>query len=311
MLVFITAALAQTAAPVLIDQAIDRIETGDYDGALILLDASESAPESDPDRTHYLRGVALELDGEPASALSLYTDGLDRWPQSALRQDRIFRAAEAHATLGDWRRSIRTLRKLDAEQFTGDDRVKLDLVTGIALLGKGKERKGLELLSPTLTDAAPDQVTFYQAKARIAWARLLASQADDLSLNGREKRVVERLETRAQRLVQVEEQVVAAARLQEPEWVLEGLLILGASYERVAEDLLNSTRPKGLTETQLAEYDALLAQRALIVFTKASQHYQSGLGMATRLGWQSRRVGQLEQAKSTLDARIVALDQAG
>ena len=164
------------------------------------------------------------------------------------------------------------------------------------------------MLGPTLEQASAEQVTFYQAKARMAWARALAEDAADLTMRGRDKKVVAELQERAQLLAEIEAQVTAAAQLQEPEWVLEGLLILGEAYTAIGQALMNSSRPKGLTEGQLTEYDDLLGQRALVVLTKGSRHYGSGIDLAARLGWQSRRVDLLQSAKTSLDAEIERLD---
>ncbi|MFT6142968.1 MAG: tetratricopeptide (TPR) repeat protein [Myxococcota bacterium] len=301
-------ASAQTSADVLTDQAIARIETGDYAGALILLDTATTSADGDPDRLSYLRAVTIELDGSPEQAIPLYNGGLDQWPDSALHDDRIFRLAEATATIGRPRRALRILRTLNDAEFSGDDRVKLDLVRGIAWLEAGRERRGKAILSPILEQASPEQVTFYQAKARMAWARILAEEAERLDMHGREKKVIAELQARAQLLADVEGQVTAAAQLQEPEWVLEGLLILGTAYAGVGEALMSSSRPKGLTDGQLTEYDALIGQRAIVVLTKGSRHYGSGIDLAARLGWQSRRVAQLDAAKAALDAQIERLD---
>ena len=238
-------ASAQTSADVLADQAIGRIETGDYAGALILIDTAATSSDADPDRLSYLRAVTIELNGSPEQAIPLYTEGLEQWPESDLHDDRIFRLAEATATVGRPRRALRILKQLNEENFDGDDRVKLDLVRGIAWLEAGRERRGTSILTPTLEQASAEQVTFYQAKARMAWARVLAEEAVKLDMRGREKKVVAELQARAQLLADVEGQVTAAAQLQEPEWVLEGLLILGDAYAGIGADLMESSRPKG------------------------------------------------------------------
>lgn len=296
------------SADLLVDQAIGRIESGDYAGALILLDESERNDGADPDRIHYLRGVALELNGDPAAALALYDDGLERWPDSPLVDDRTFRAAEATATLGHPRQALRRLRHIDADALDPTDRLKLELVQGIARVAAGQERRGLEQLGAALDDATPDQAAFYQAKARITWASVLLDEAERMRLRGREKKVVRRLTARAEHVAAIEAQVTSAAHLQEPEWVLAGLLLLGEAYAETAQAMLDSPTPGRLTDDQAQIYEEVLHERALTVFTKGSRHYGSGLELAARLGWQSRRVGELENAKQQLDARIEAID---
>ena len=46
----------------------------------------------------------------------------------------------------------------------------------------------------------------------------------------------------------------------------------------------------------------------MVVLTKGSRAYGSGIDLAARLGWQSRRVEQLDVAKAKLDAHIEELD---
>ena len=130
MLLLLSLVFAQTDAPVLVDQAIGRIETGDYDGALILLDTSESAPGADPDRITYLRGVATELDGDPATAITLYEAGHERWPDSPLTDDRVFRTAEAEATL-DVNVHVAALRVADDESLRRGATLVAALVAGL------------------------------------------------------------------------------------------------------------------------------------------------------------------------------------
>lgn len=306
---FVAMTVAQTSmSATFVDQAVDRIHSGDYPGALILLDESGRHPDADPDRLSYLRGVTLELSGEAQAAIGLYDEGTAMWPDSPHSDDRIFRAAEATATLGEPRRALRRLNKLDATHFSEDDALKLQLVTGIAQLTAGRARRGTAQLSEALDAAGPDQVRFYQAKARIAWARLLAEQSADLPLRGGEKRVVRRMTQRAALVADIEAQVTSAARLQEPEWVLDGLLVLGQAYTDIGDAMLNSSAPRKLTAAQREQYDAQLKGYALDILLKGSRHYGSGIELAVRLGWQSRRVAQLQQAKDALDRHIESLD---
>jgi tetratricopeptide (TPR) repeat protein len=301
----VAAAEDAATADELLDLSVQRLDTHDWEGARILVDQALGRPGADVDRATYVQGLSWELQGDASQAIALYDVGLEQWPTSPLNRHRRFRRAEALGTLGEPLEALRWLRSLDRADLDAQDRRKLTLVRGVLLLDAGKERKGLKHLEEGLQGPA-DQLTFYQAKARAALAELLATESQGLHLDARERRVQKRLVEHARLLGSIEKQVTAIAELDEPEWVLEGLLHLGAAYERLGDHLSTHRRPRRLTPDQQTIYEEEVGKKIETVRIKALRAYELGLDMATRLAWQSTRVQRLEASRDRMAATIEA-----
>ncbi len=312
------AALAQEpAAPVQVlllgdsaderlDDARQRIRTEDYQGARILVQQVLDLAESHHEEATYLLGVTWELDSQPARALQVYESALERWPEGELADSLRFRCAEATATLGDPKRALALLRQVE-EVPDPASQLKVELVQGIWLVQAKRERRGLKLLAQALASADPSQMSFYQAKARATVAATMLDDAAELSLDTRQRRQVRHLEQRAVLIEEAFDQVKAIAALQEPEWLLEGMLLMGRAYESLGDDLLTSREPRGLTEDQLVIYREGVAEKVVTVWVRAQRYYAQGLQYATQLDWRSRRVGELQRA---YDAVVPKLEGA-
>jgi tetratricopeptide (TPR) repeat protein len=295
------------SAAELVELARDRLEGHDYHGARIALDQALDRPGVDVDLVAYLRGVSWELEGDPAQAIRLYDEGMAQWPVSPLNRDRAFRKAEALGTLGVPKEGLDWLQRIDARDLEPLDRQKYELVEGILTVQAGRTRRGLRILRDVLQDLSEEELTFYQAKARATIARVLADQAAQLAFDKGEKKLVKRVQERAALIDGIEKQVTEAAELDEPEWVLEGLLALGGAYQAFGDDLLVHKRPRKLTPEQLEVYEEGVLGKVEAMWVKAMRSYDLGLEMATRIGWKSRRVEELEAAREMAVARIEGL----
>ncbi len=259
--------LARWSAEARLDEARRRIMDADYLGARLLITEALAEPDPPVEEATYLLGIAWELGGR----LGAWEDAL-AWAGAVGRQS------------------------------NKEDRLKVDLVVGIWRTEAGL-RRAPRRLERTLRRAPEAAVTYYQAKAHAALARDLVSRSDALDLDAPEDVQVARLDERARLVTEAESHVAATARLEEPEWVLDGLLTVGAGYESVADDLLAAPAPP-LGPDDLALFHQLIAQRAEVLRVKAAHYYDEGLAMAGRLQWDSRRVGELERALAAVQARI-------
>lgn len=295
--------LQEASADERLDAARQRIRTEDYEGARILAQQVLDKGDTHHPEATYLLGVAWELDNQPARALQIYESALERWPDSELVDSLRFRRAETTATLGDPKRALKLLRKVE-EVPDPASQLKVDLVEGIWLVQAGKERKGLQQLAQALSGADPGQMSFYQAKARATVAATMLDDAAALTLDTRERKQVRNLEQRAVLIEDAFVQVKAIASLQEPEWLLEGMLLMGRAYEAVGDDLLTSREPRGLTDDQLVLYREGVADKVVTVWVRAQRYYAQGLGYATQLDWDSRRVGELQSAHDAVVRKL-------
>ncbi|TNE90322.1 MAG: hypothetical protein EP330_08360 [Deltaproteobacteria bacterium] len=293
----------------LMEDALRRLRLADYPGARMLLDQASDRDDSDAEEIAYLRGVSFELDRDYGTALSVYTAALEQFPAGHRQQDLRFRSAEVIGGLGRAEEALERLAPFlaDLDSRPHADQIKIRLVEGIWLIDSGKVRKGKKVLAAALSEAGPDEVTFYQAKARATIAAQWAEESEVLHLDARERKQVKRLTERGERLIAIERQVTQVALLKEPEWVLDGLLTLGDAYASVGEDLLAARMPPKLAPELHDLYRQTVREKAEVVLVKALNHYQRGIDLSLELGWQSRRVAELEDARESLAARIETL----
>jgi len=287
--------------------ARERLQTGDPAGARIALDQAIEREGADLDLIAYLRGKSWELEDDPGQAIRLYDEGMHQWPTSPLQRDREFRKAEALGTLGVPEEGLEWLHRIHSRELDPFDRHKYALVEGILTVQAGRTRKGFRILRDVLQELSNEELTFYEAKARATIARAMADQAARLTLDEREKKVQKRLRERALLIDDIKRQVTETGELNEPEWILEGTLVLGDAYQVLGDDLLVHRRPRRLTPKQLEIYEEGVKEKVEKVWVKAVRSYDVGLDMATRIGWESRRVEQLEAARAEVVARIEGL----
>lgn len=299
------------SAEELLEIARDRLAGRDPEGARIVLDQALDRPSPPVDTVLYLRGLSWELDHRPETAIALYDEGLERWPDSPLTPDRRFRKALALDALGTPRPALRTLRDLRKRDLAPADRRKYDLVEATLLVRKGRTRRGLRRLRRSLAALEPDELSWFRARARAALVEELDRQAGKKPLDVRQRRQVRRIADRAELVDRMETQATAIAELDEPAWVLEAVLHLGSAYEQLGDDLVDHRRPRRLTPDQLAIYEQEIGKRIEVVWVKALRTYELGIDMATRIGWASPRVDALEAARDRVTDKIEAGPPAG
>ncbi|MES2638616.1 MAG: hypothetical protein V4850_04020 [Myxococcota bacterium] len=287
-------------------EAITLRQRGDVDGARALLIALETRVPAESLPTYlYQRGLCEELDGEPEKARAFYEQVIAlaaSEPASAdggVALDAHFRRALVLEELGLHDAALLEVLALDRVRgLSAEDELTVALQRGISELLTGKRARGIRRIQKSL--AATEGATthgYLRAKARYHLARALLEEADALSLDGAERRVVKRLEGRALRIKAAEQQIIALAALQEPEWVLASLISLGDSYGRLAADLGASPPPKRLDDAQATIYRAEIAKKVENVRTKSFHAYDSGVALATRLAWESGRVATLKERR--------------
>lgn len=290
----------------LVDEAWRRIDLRDYEGARIVAEQARSREDDAKVRATVALGAAWELDGEPGKALPLYAEARAAGLDAALEEHVTFRVAECHASLGAYAAAFEELAKLgdpDARPYL--DAKKLHLLRGTWLLESGQRAAGQAELAEALDGIGTDEVTWYQARARAAVATDLCDQANAVPFPAKDKKLVKALRARTELILAAEAQVVAALGLKEPEWGLQGLLVLGLAYERVGDDLLAVPIPKKLkTEDQRALYEQGVREKVDKLYVKSSRYLGEGIDAATRLSWDSPRVASLKDAHAAVLAKV-------
>lgn len=310
LLLLLAAALAQDPASpplrdpaVVIEEAITLRRGGDPDGAAALLRAlSPMVAEDQRGWLLYQQGVCEELAFRPAAAKGYYEQVIARGGSEAL--DARFRLALVLEELDEDDAALEQILTLAKQKGLDErDQVTIALQRGIAEVRTGKTRRGAKRIQAALDAVEGGEThTWMRAKGRYTLAKALLDEAAGMKLRGSEKRVVKRLKGRAERLLAAEKQIIAIATLEEPEWILAGLIDLGDGYTRLADELLAAPAPRKLSDEQEAIYREELAQKAEVLRTKAFHAWDQGVALATRIGWESPRVGTLKARRDGLAA---------
>lgn len=290
----------------LVDEAWRRIDLRDYEGARIVAEQARSRGDEASVRATVALGAAWELDGDPARALPLYAEARAAGIDGELAEHVTFRVAECHSALGQYAEAFAELEKLgDPDTRPYLDAKKLHLLRGTWLLESGEREAGQVELAAALSGIGADELTWYQARARAAVATDLCDQANAVPFPEKDKKLVKALKARTELILAAEAQVVAALDLKEPEWGLQGLLVLGLAYEHVADDLLAVPVPKKLkTDAQRGLYVEGVRAKVDALYVKSSRYLGEGIDAATRLSWESPRVAKLQEAHAAVLAKV-------
>jgi tetratricopeptide (TPR) repeat protein len=295
----------------IIEAAAERRLRGDTVGAMARLQIviEQSPPPPEQADALYQLGLCHEREERFAEALAVYDRLVQSWPEVRVSLDGWFRRALCLEYLGRDREARRSLERIEtAEGLALRDRLTLDLQRGISLLRTGRTRAGLRLIDEAeLAARGTDLVPYLRGKAHVAKARLLLEDADKLHLSGPQRAQQRALERRAALLAAAEQEVAAAAYLGEPEWILEGLLILGHAYLSLHEALMESRPPRSLSEAAEVVYREEVSSRAQVLLIKAWNHYDAGVSKAHEWRYVGRPLPDLIAARDAIDLGSAAV----
>lgn len=289
-------------ASALFEEAVTRRERGDAEGAIQRLVHLRLAGD-DSAAVLYQLGVAYEALEDFPTALSAYDLLLTEHRDPGVQRDAGFRRAQVLESLGRHEHALRQLKAIQAppEGFDFQDRQTYDIQLGAAMLRAGSARRGEKLIEGGLLALEGSDATYIQAKGWYALASHALARAAELPLDGREKRVQRNVEARGLALLDAEtlltERVIP---LEEPEWILAGVLELGDAYAALARDISAAPVPGRLTPEQAAIYEEEIDKQAQVLYRKAWARYDMGLTYAGRLGMSNRYTRLLAERRDGL-----------
>ena len=288
----------------ILQQATDQTDRGDLETAASLLRFVLTHFESsEPQATALYAFGKIELRQERyPEALATFDTLVRKHPEAPEALDGLFKRALCYEELGEHRKALRSLNRIwKSDGFDVHDRYTLDLQTGITKVRMGRERAGLQLIERGLAATAnTDLLPWLRAKAHITKARVLLNAASTLPLTGREKRVVRNLQERAHLIQLAEKEVTLATRQKEPDWILEGLLLLGEAFEGLGQAIANSPPPSSLSAEAQVFYREQVQLQGDRFQAKAWHHYDEGVALALRVGYRGMRLERLESARQKL-----------
>lgn len=285
----------------LLEEAIDRRARGDRQGArerlLVLQGRGEWLPA-----VRYQLAVTDELEERYEEAARGYREVLTAWPDEPIARDARFRLAVVLEDLGQAREAAAEARRLAREGDLDErDRLALELVRGAAELDAGQARGGRRIERAEARLAGGEELGWARARARLAVARAAVREAARVRIVNNGKAGA-RLEARVALLSAAMDEVMAIARLNEPEPALHGLLLLGDAFAALHRDLLASPDPPGLSADQLAIFRTELAKSSEPVRRRARALYDEGVALAVRTGWEGAVAGTLRERRAAMDA---------
>lgn len=280
----------------LLEEAVALRRVGAFDEAAAMLSAAKKTPGDVDEQVAYQSGVLLEVTEQWKKAAEAYEAVHVGWPDTPSAVDAQFRRAYCLEETGDHKASIRVVRTLQRRgQWSPADQASMSLQRGITETRAGRTRRGIRRILKTLDSTQMDR-TWIQAKARLALVRAQTEAAETMVLKGNRK-AARRLKRRSALIASAEKQAIAMFNLGEPEFALEGLLLLGDAYLALYEDMLEYPPPRSVPKDQREAYREAVGKKAEILRAKAHARYDEGVRVAARTQW----VGSVTQR--LIDAR--------
>lgn len=292
----------------LVHAAVARMRDGDYVGTRLLLERAGERDATVAVEVAYQLANVTALERDYAGAREAFRAIVTDHGASHRGDDARFRVAELTGVLGDPVAALAGLEALEPwKRFDAADRAKIELNHGVFTLDAGQAKKARKRLSKALSRTEPGTVSYYEAKAWAALARERLDRADAVRFTGSQRKLRKRLQQRQALVLHGEAAVRQTIELAEPEWMLDGLIRVAASYERFGDDLLATADPDGLTEDQLTIYRDSLRDEVDPVWIRALAYLDEGVSMAERLQHRGRRVDQIRQERDRVREKVGGL----
>ncbi len=268
----------------LLEEAVALRRVGAFDEAAVMLAMAQQTPGEVDEQVAYQSGVLLEITEQWAKAVLAYERVEAGWPDTPSAVDAQFRRAYCLEETGEHKASIRVVRSLQRRgRWSPADEASMSLQRGIAETRSGRVRRGIRRILKALDSVQMDR-TWIQAKARLALVRAQTDAAATIKLKGNRK-AARRLTRRSALIASAEKQAIAMFNLGEPEFALEGLLLLGDSYLALYEDMLQYPPPRSVPKDQREAYREAVGERAQVLWAKAHARYDEGVRVAARTQW--------------------------
>jgi tetratricopeptide (TPR) repeat protein len=282
------------------NEAIFRLESGDYEGAIDRFELLSARGELGPEPAYYL-GLCAELQRDFAAAVDRYTRVVEQWPDSEQAKNARFRRALCLEDLGRHDDSVVDVEALIAmDAWSAADRAALDMEVAFNRYEERRSGRNERRLDDAIREGAEAEANAWlRAKAIGARVDGRLDEADRLRLSGND-RARRRLEARADLIVASERDIEAIARLDEPEFVLRSLTRLGDAYLSLHEAMLAAKPPRRFGPDKREIYLAEVRERSAVLVEKAWSYYDDGLQCALRVQWKGPETEILRARRDAL-----------
>jgi tetratricopeptide (TPR) repeat protein len=287
----------------LLDEAVAMRRVGAFSDSAALLSQAAAMDGTVADQVAYQQGVLAEVSEDWASAIAAYERVVETWGGTPTAADARFRWAYCLEELGQHKAAIKAVAALQRDGVWSDaDQRTMAMQRGITELRAGRSRVGIRRILEALEDGTNGR-TWIEAKARLALVRALLDSAADVRLKGN-KKAAKRLTKRSKLIGNAEKQAIVMFGLSEPEFALEGLLMLGDGYLKLYEDMVSYPPPRSVAADQREAYRAVVEEKAAILRTKAHARYDEGVRVAARTQWVGSVTERLTVKRDALQAQL-------
>jgi tetratricopeptide (TPR) repeat protein len=250
----------------------------------------------------WLLGLTWQYDGQPQRALVHFDLALDLQPFGAFVEDVQLSRAEALAATGAYRPALKTLRRTRRVRkkrgFRTGEAERLAIDRAEWHLHTRNERRATRRLLAVLDDTDHDLATWQQARARTVLVHRWLDVADVLGATDPAS-----VEGRALLVTRAREQLDETVEHGHDRFILAQLHRLGASFERLGDDLVDAYgTPDDLPTAEREKVEN--------VWVKARSFYDVAARHATRVHWTgaAERYGM---AVGFVEAKVDQLDDPG
>ena len=301
---------AQQAPAAVLAEVVARRRVGDYAGAAARLDHLKGR-EVLLAGVAYHWGILAEVQEDYETAVARYLEVETRFPQSAQAADATFRRAYCLEDLGRHKEALEVVESLRSSgKWSRSDGITLSLEQGIVELRSGKKRQGIKRIVTALAAIEEsNEQTWIRSRARIALARVQLEEAAGLNLRCRWF-TIRRLKARARLMAAAADQAKAAFSLGEPEFALQGLMLLGDAHVQLYEDMLQTPVPWRIKSADHELYRAAVKKRSAILLVKAHARYDEGVRVAARTQWQGVLTDELKVKRAATNPRPIVEAQS-
>jgi len=287
----------------LLEEAVALRQVGAFDDAKRLLVEASAKGGEVSEEVAYQQGVLAEVTEQWSEAIAAYESVVATWPKGSSAQDARFRRAYCLEELGEHKAATAAVKQLqhDGEWSEHDARTIL-LQRGITELRSGKTRRGVRRILFALESGTDDR-SWIRAKARLALVRAQLDMASRIKFKG-DKRAAKQLVKRAKLLEAAEKQAIVMFNLNEPEFALEGLLMLGDGYLALYDALVSTPPPRKVKDTDA--FVAAVRKKGAILRTKALARYGEGVRVAARTQWVGSVTQRLTVKRDALATQLAS-----
>jgi tetratricopeptide (TPR) repeat protein len=276
---------------------------GDLDGAELLLVGLDQEQGSMHEEVVYHRAQIDRLRGNTDEARRSLTSLATGDGHRAA--DSCFLLADLEATAKRPAEALAWLRKAaKVAPVRGPDKSRWTLSFAsfsADLLTPGRAERSLVRV---LKRAPYPGLSWYEARAWSRLARVRVDAADAVAISGGERRLRANLLKRQGLILEAEQAVNQTIALEEPEWVLDGILALADGYEAYGDSLRESAFPTYLLPEQQVRYADGIAEQVEKAWLRALTYLDRAEDMAARLRWDTARATAVKARATDLQHRL-------